>query len=218
MNLIDQLVMGAIKILDGRERRSGGVLEPTRGVKVGSRQQDHLGPCAVGADGVHGVLEAGGPSVDVEVVRLVHEAEDDVALRGVALSELGPQVAELLVRWPALGDDTAVPAGVVVDVENAFSASGNACLHELVVSAEEGLVEWAAEVVVEEILPADGEAEDVKMVVAGEMLHLRRADCCWAVGSCGIALILLFSILRDIGYNKRIALRSRQVQSHIQQY
>ena len=98
------------------------------------------------------------------------------------LGELAPDAGEVVVGGAAgLADDGAVPARVVVDVEDAEGAGVEAGLHQEVVFAEVGGVESAAEVVVDEVLPGDGEAESVHVVVFDEVGHLARAG----VVSCG---------------------------------
>ena len=175
MRLIDQFVIRPVVVYYAGQSRGRVGLEAADGVVVGAGEEDHLGLGAVVTDGVDGVLDGGGPGGHVEVVRLVHQAEDDVALRGVLLGELSPEIAKLVVRRSALADDAAVPAGVVVHVEDAEGAGGETRLHELVVGAEEGCVERTAEVVVDKVRPSDGKAEEVEVVIGRKVLHLRRA-------------------------------------------
>ena len=91
------------------------------------------------------------------------------------LGELGPEIAELVVRWSALADNTPIPAGVVVHVEDAEGAGCETRLHDLVIGAEEGLVQRTTKVVVDEVLPSDGKAKEVELVIRREVLHLRRS-------------------------------------------
>ena len=137
-------------------------------------------------------------------MRFVHEGEDDVRLVRVRLCELSPERDEVVVGraavvCAALADGVAVPAGVVVDVDYAMRAGGEAGLHEVVVVGEECRVKLTAKVMIDEILPADGEAEDVEVVVVGEVLHLTWADACWAV--CAAAVTLRTSIV-NLGMEK----------------
>lgn len=197
MGFIDQFVMSPIIVLDAGERRGRVTLEAADGVVVRAGEEDHLGRGAVVSDGIDRLLDAGGPRGHVQVVRLVHQAEDDVALRGVFLRQLGPEVAEVVVRWAALADDAAVPAGVVVHVQDAVRPGRETRLHDMVVGAEEGLVERTSEVVVDEVLPSDGKAEKVELVIVHKVLHLRRSDRAWATrGSRGSQGSLpMFSII-----------------------
>jgi len=94
-------------------------------------------------------------------MRLIHDAKDDLAVVPVVFGQLDPKACELLVCGAALADDGVVPSGVVVHVQNTIGASFQARLHETVVFLEDGLVERATEVEVDEVLPADGKAEDV---------------------------------------------------------
>ena len=67
------------------------------------------------ADGVDGTLDGVDPGGDrVEIVGLVHDAEDDALVRTVLLRELRPEALELRVGGTTLGDDATVPASVVV--------------------------------------------------------------------------------------------------------
>ena len=45
---------------------------------------------------------------------LVHDTEDDTLIGSVLLSELGPDASKLVVGRATLGDDSAIPASVVV--------------------------------------------------------------------------------------------------------
>lgn len=103
---------------------------------------------------------------------LVHQAEHNVLLRLVLGSKLRPDIGELGVGGTALADDGAVPARVVVQVENAGRACGKTALNQLVVRGEESCVKGSAERVLDHVLPAEGQTEDVQLVVASEVLHL----------------------------------------------
>ncbi len=87
MRFIDQFVGRSVTVHDGGQSRRGVVLEAANGIVVRAGEEDHLGGGAVVTDGVDGLLDAGGPSGHVEVVWLVHQAEDNVVLRGVFLGE-----------------------------------------------------------------------------------------------------------------------------------
>ena len=198
MRLVDELARRPVTIDDARQRRGRIVLEAADGVVVGAGQEDHLCLGAVVADGVDDLLDGGGPGRHVEVVRLVHDAEDDVGLRCVFLGELGPEVGELVVGRSALADDAAVPSGVVVHVDDAERAGRKARLHDLVVGTEEVCVQRASEVVVDEVLPSDRNAEEVELVILGKVLHLRGSNRAWAIRASGISL-WMFSINLHLG-------------------
>ena len=57
-------------------------------------------------------VDPGGDGRDV--VGLVHDTEDDTLIGSVLLSELGPDASKLVVGRATLGDDSAIPASVVV--------------------------------------------------------------------------------------------------------
>ena len=67
------------------------------------------------ADGVDGTLDGVDPGGDGgEVVRLVHDTENNALVGAVLLCELRPDALELSIGLATLSDDAAVPAGVVV--------------------------------------------------------------------------------------------------------
>ena len=125
--------------------------------EIRSREEDHLRRRAGGPDGRDGGLHRGAPDGDVEIVRLVHEPEDDFGFVFVLGRELRPERCEHGVGWAALPDYFVVDASVVVDVDHAVGAGREADLHQVVVFAKVGLVEGVGfEVVVDEVLPRDG--------------------------------------------------------------
>ena len=121
-------------------------------------------------------LGTGAPSSQEDTYRLVHDAKGDLVVALVLGSNLRPKAGEVSVGGTALANDLAVPAGVVVDVDNAEScAGGQAVLDLLVVDSPVGGAEGAADLVVDEELPADGDAEGVEAVVLDEVVHLVEA-------------------------------------------
>lgn len=134
------------------------------------------------ADGGDSGLDGLGPGRDGQVVGLVHDAEDDVGVVGVLGGKRRPESGELVVGRAALADDLAVPAGIVVDVQDALGPGGEAARHQVVVVGEVGGVEVTADDAVGEVLPADAETEHVQVVVAREVLHLRRTGAGRDVG------------------------------------
>lgn len=135
-----------------------------------------------GADGSDRGLDGLGPGGDGQVVGLVHDAEDDVGVVGVLCSKRRPERGKLVVGGTALADDLAVPAGVVVDVDDALGSRGEAARHQVVVVGKVGGVEVAADDVVGEVLPADAETKHVQVVAAREVLHLRGTSAARDVG------------------------------------
>jgi hypothetical protein len=152
---------------------------------------------------------------------LVHKAKGNLVVALVLGSNLRPKAGEVRISGTALANDLAVPAGVVVDVDNAErSAGGQAVLDLLVVDGPVGGAEGAADLVVDEELPADGDAEGVEAVVLDEVVHLvetvlvgckARATVASAIGTaaevetgdlCGL-LVIDRSILKTSGRNIR---------------
>ena len=78
-------------------------------------------------------------------------------------------------------DNGAIPASVVVNVDDAACTRGKAGLDQLIIRTHSSRVEVTINIVVDEVLPADGESKDVEEVVLHEMVHLlsmvgRRAN------------------------------------------
>jgi hypothetical protein len=61
---------------------------------------------------------------------------------------------------------------VVVDIDYAERACTKTTLDQLVIDASVGAVEGSSELVVHQVLPRDGQAENVQAVVLDEVLHL----------------------------------------------
>ena len=121
-------------------------------------------------------LGTGAPSSQEDTYRLVHDAKGDLVVALVLGSNLRPKAGEVSVSGTALANDLAVPAGVVVDVDNAErSAGGQAVLDLFVVDGPVGGAEGAADLVVDEELPANGDTEGVEAVVLDEVVHLVEA-------------------------------------------
>lgn len=78
-------------------------------------------------------------------------------------------------RTTRLADDVPVPARIVVQVDDALGPRVQAGLDERVVLGEVLGVEVDAQPVVGQVLPPDGQAEDVEPEVSREVLHLSRA-------------------------------------------
>lgn len=121
MHVKDEVVGATIDVGDGKESSGRSVTDVGAGVcPVVAGQQDEVGCCAGLTDGGHGSLNGGSPGGDgSKIVGLVHDAEGDLGLGGVFGSQLRPERGELRVCGTALSDDGAVPARVVVDVNDA---------------------------------------------------------------------------------------------------
>ena len=121
-------------------------------------------------------LGTGAPSSQEDTYRLVHDAKGDLVVALVLGGNLRPKAGEVSVGGTALADNLAVPAGVVVDVDNTeSSAGGQAVLDLLVVDSPVGGAEGTADLVVDEELPADGDTEGVETVILDEVVHLVEA-------------------------------------------
>ena len=108
--------------------------------------------------------------------RLVHHTESNLSVALVLGSNLRPKAGKLDVGRTALANNGAVPATVVVHVDDAhLGTSIQAALDLLVVGGPVVRVEGAAEGV-DEVLPANGETEGVKAIVSDEVLHLVEAS------------------------------------------
>lgn len=102
----------------------------------------------------HGRLAALGPHLDVQIVRFIHEAEDDLVPLGVVRRELLPQAGEDLVTRAPLANDSAVVPRKVVQVEHAVCAGIQTSLNQLVEIAEIDLVQPAGGLTRRDVLPA----------------------------------------------------------------
>jgi hypothetical protein len=125
---------------------------------------------------------------------LVHKTESDLVVALVLRSDLGPDARELNIGGSALANDGAVPAAVVVKVDDTESSAGiKTALNLLVVGGPVGGVKSAADLVVGQELPADRDTESVESVVGDKVLHLvetslaRVDDTADAAGTVGTA-------------------------------
>lgn len=117
-------------------------------------------------------LHAEAKAVPEKTYRLVHHTESNLGVALVFGSNLRPKARELGIGRAALSNDSAVPAGVVVDVDNAHGrTSVQAALDLLIKSRPVLRVESTANTVHKE-LPAHRNAEGVEAVVVDEVLHL----------------------------------------------
>jgi hypothetical protein len=85
----------------------------------------------------------------------------------------------LIVGWSTLANDATIPAGIVVDVDDALASLVETSLNKLIVLGKVVGVESTTKSVVDQVLPSDGQAEHIHSVVPGEMLHL--ANAVWIV-------------------------------------
>lgn len=185
MNVQQKIISRPIRIRDIHQRRRAPTRhQSSRAVKVRAREQNHLARRTSAPDRRHDLLARRSPDVDIQVVRLVHELEDHAVLGRVLGRQLRPQRDELVVSRAPLPDDAAVPPRKVVDVDHAVRPGAEARLHELVVLAEVVGIEVAAQLVVGEELPRDGQSEQVqRLAQGGPVLHLPRAVATPAVAA-----------------------------------
>ena len=178
VEVVDEVGLGTVKVGDGskggvRTVRDGG---QSVGV-VATWKEDRVGSGASLANGSDSGLNGGGPGADDKVVWLVHDTKGNLVVVGVLGSELRPEGAELGVGWATLADDLAVPAGVVVDINDTKGSTRiQAASDETVVVGKVGRVKSSTKHVVDEVLPADWETESVKLGVLDEVVHLGGAS------------------------------------------
>lgn len=123
MDVEHEIVGGAVWVGNVEQvRASFGGQSGGRGVGAAGHE-DHV-VRGDGTDGSHSGLDSVGPGTDCEVMRLVHDAKDDVCVVGVLGCQRSPEGSELVVCGPrgGLADDVAVPSGVVVNVNDAFGS------------------------------------------------------------------------------------------------
>lgn len=136
----DQLAVVAERVGDLDEVRASLSGERLRGRIAGAREEEEVRGAGL-AHGVDDELHRLCPGLDArDVVGLVHDAavarergrgqqirvaieetevvQDDALVGAVLLRDLGPDRCELVVRGAALGNDAAVPARVVVQIND----------------------------------------------------------------------------------------------------
>lgn len=173
MNIKDQISSRPIRV-DHRCKRSTGAIvnEVSSTGVVCTGQQNHLrrGPSI--SDRSDDLLYRSSPGFDIEVMRLVHDAEDDLALALVFGRQCCPKGDELRIRWTTLSNDGTIPTGVVVNVNDTVSAQGQTALHQSVILAKVVRVQRATKVISNEELPSRRQAENVEGIIVDEVPHL----------------------------------------------
>lgn len=124
--------------------------------KVGSGQENHLRRGTGVTDGGNDLLAGLGPDVDVQIVRLVHQAKDHLVVLLVVLGDLDPEVDKDFVFHSSLANDSAIVSGKVVHVNHAVGAGFETGIDDLVVGAPVELVQLAVDGVVGDELPSGG--------------------------------------------------------------
>lgn len=184
VNVQQKVVRRPVWICDVHERRgTSGRYQSRRAVEIRAREEDHLASRTGTPDTRHHLLAGGSPDVDIQIVWLVHKLEDHAVLVRVLGRQLRPQRDELVVSRTSLPYNAAVPSRKVVYVDHAVRSGTEASLHKLVVLPGVVGIEVAAELVVDQELPRDGQPEHVKRLVqGGPMLHLP-----WSIATSAIA-------------------------------
>lgn len=119
---------------------------------------------------------------------LVHETKSDPVVVLILGCDLRPKTGKLSVGRTALANDRAIPASIVVDVDDAKRSAGvKTALNLGVVGVPVVGVEGATEVVVEEELPADRNAEGVHSRILVEVVHLVDARLAWVYNTSRLA-------------------------------
>jgi hypothetical protein len=126
----------------------------------------------------------------IDTYGLVHEAKRNLVVALVLGGNLRPDASELGIGRSALANDGAVPAAVVVQVDDTESSAGvQAALDLLVEDSPVRRAEGAANSVADEILPADGDTEGVEAVVLDEVVHLVETGLAWVGVAAAAATI-----------------------------
>lgn len=122
-----------------------------------------------------------------DTYRLVHQTESDLGVALVLGSNLGPEAGKLNIGRTALTNDGAIPAGIVVDVDDAHGCTGiQATLNLFVIGGPVVRIERAADTV-HKVLPADGNSESVEAIVVNEVLHLVEAGLAGVDNAASVA-------------------------------
>jgi len=148
----DEVRRCPVRVADSGEGipTTGGKKFSCRG-KPRAREEDEIvGGFRGGADCGDSARQGRRPSGKREIVRLVHELEGEAGEGGGGEGftqkggkELRPQGGEVLVgrpRWTGLAYDGPVPAGEVVEGEEAVCAGGEASGDQLIIMGESGEV------------------------------------------------------------------------------
>ena len=106
-------------------------------------------------------------------MRLIHQPHNHIRLAFVLPRQLLPQSGKITRLGATSGPNgLAIPPRVIMNIDNTVRTCRQAGLHQGIVLSKISFVQGAAEDAVDEVLPADGEAEDVETVVLGKVGHL----------------------------------------------
>jgi hypothetical protein len=171
----DELAGGAIRVLDCQKCRAAVLDKGSGGSIVSTRKKEVLRGGTGLADSSDGSLNGSSPSSHGKVMGLVHQSKRDVLLRLVLRGNLRPNISELSVGGSTLTDDSAIPAGVVVQINDTKGTGSEAALNQLVVGSKDSGIKCTAKRVLGEVLPSDRQAVGIELIGGGEVLHLGDA-------------------------------------------
>jgi hypothetical protein len=118
-----------------------------------ARNGDALRSSARRSDRVHSGLHSSRPLGDVQVMRLVHDTEDNPVAFCVPLGDVAPEIRKLgsacaatshthiFVARAVLSNNRAVPSGVIMNVYHDIRACFERRLNEDVVGSKKGFIE-----------------------------------------------------------------------------
>lgn len=105
-------------------------------------------------------------------MRLVHQAEEEFAVAPVLGGKLRPEIHVLRNGRATLADDLSIPASIIVNINDARCTGSQASLDQLIILPGVCRIQLPSKLVVEQVLPADRQSEEVEIVILDEMLHL----------------------------------------------
>ena len=108
-------------------------------------------------------------------MRLVDDSHNYIGILRILLGQLAPQARKFFVLGSSLTNDIPVPAGVIMDIDDAEGTGDQAGLDQCIVFLKSCGVEIASDLVVDQILPRYRQAEGVEAVVFHEVFHLACA-------------------------------------------
>lgn len=175
MDIEDQVCEGSVQIGDTAQSISTVSHEVLGTSPVGTGEKDVIRSRSAGTDSTDSALQSSGPGVDVrDVMRLIHESENDFGLVRVFRRETSPKASELAGVDTSLPDNATIVPSVVVDVDNTVGSDAKTGLDEFVIFAKGCGVELSEYSLVQ-VLPANGQTEGVEAVFAFEEGHLANA-------------------------------------------
>ena len=190
-----EFVSFAVGIFDGGKGRCGIVNPAAYSGVTCAREQDRLRGGAGFADGVNHLLKSISPRNHLEIMGFVDKAKDDFRLGSIFGGELGPERDKISVWRATLTNNSAIPACVVVDIDDARSASFETCLDNAIVCSQELGVEVRPQSITDKGLPSNRKTEHVQFIVFYKMLHLRWTRYCRTLSFAQITSTLQKSVI-----------------------